>query len=262
MYTKNDLINHLHEMTIEPSDTIMMHSSMKAIGDVEGGANTVLDALSEYLAEGLLVLPQHTFNTIDADNPKFYVAETQPHIGILTELFFERPEVKRSLHPTHSVGAIGADAEEFVADHEHFATPAPKGSPYWKLLERKAKILLVGVDLIRNTYIHGIEEWVDIPDRLTDEQQNLITVLPDGTEIPVPSHRHIGSISRHYWKVEEILAKKGAIEYAKFGDADVLVCDAERLNHYIQQMLRIEPTIFSDIEPLPEELIETFNQLT
>lgn len=262
MYTKNDLINHLHEMTIEPSDTIMMHSSMKAIGDVEGGANTVLDALSEYLAEGLLVLPQHTFNTIDADNPKFYVAETQPHIGILTELFFERPEVKRSLHPTHSVGAIGADAEEFVAGHEHFATPAPKGSPYWKLLERKAKILLVGVDLIRNTYIHGIEEWVDIPDRLTDEQQNLITVLPDGTEIPVPSHRHIGSISRHYWKVEEILAKKGAIEYAKFGDADVLVCDAERLNHYIQQMLRIEPTIFSDIEPLPEELIETFNQLT
>lgn len=262
MYTKNDLINHLHEMTIEPSDTIMMHSSMKAIGDVEGGANTVLDALSEYLAEGLLVLPQHTFNTIDADNPKFYVAETQPHIGILTELFFERPEVKRSLHPTHSVGAIGADAEEFVADHEHCETPAPKGSPYWKLLERKAKILLVGVDLIRNTYIHGIEEWVDIPDRLTDEQQNLITVLPDGTEIPVPSHRHIGSISRHYWKVEEILAKKGAIEYAKFGDADVLVCDAERLNHYIQQMLRIEPTIFSDIEPLPEELIETFNQLT
>lgn len=262
MYTKNDLINHLHEMTIEPSDTIMMHSSMKAIGDVEGGANTVLDALSEYLAEGLLVLPQHTFNTIDADNPKFYVAETQPHIGILTELFFERPEVKRSLHPTHSVGAIGADAEEFVAGHERFATPAPKGSPYWKLLERKAKIILVGVDLIRNTYIHGIEEWVDIPDRLTDEQQNLITVLPDGTEIPVPSHRHIGSISRHYWKVEEILAKKGAIEYAKFGDADVLVCDAERLNHYIQQMLRIEPTIFSDIEPLPEELIETFNQLT
>ena len=43
-------------MTIEPSDTIMMHSSMKAIGDVEGGADTVLDALSEYLAEGLLVL--------------------------------------------------------------------------------------------------------------------------------------------------------------------------------------------------------------
>ncbi|HZK46754.1 MAG TPA: hypothetical protein VFC64_02330, partial [Atopostipes sp.] len=98
--------------------------------------------------------------------------------------------------------------------------------------------------------------------RLTDEQQNLITVLPDGTEIPVPSHRHIGSISRHYWKVEKILANKGAIEYAKLGDADVLVCDAERLNHYIQKMLRIDPTIFSDIEPLPEELIETFNQLT
>ncbi len=61
---------------------------------------------------------------------------------------------------------------------------------------------------------------------------------------------------------EEILADKGAIEYAKLGDARVLVCDAERLNHYITQMLEIDPTIFSDIEPLSEENTKKFEALT
>lgn len=198
---------------------------------------------------------------VNAENPKFYVDETPPHIGILTELFHERANVVRSLHPTHSVGAIGADAEAFVSGHEKYETPAAKGSPYWKLMKRKAKILLVGVDLIRNTYIHGIEEWVDIPNRLGDVHQNLVTVLPDGTKIPVPSLRHIPGISLHYWKVEEILAEKGAIEYAKLGDARVLVCDADLLNHYITKMLEIDPTIFSDIEPLSEENKEKFRAL-
>lgn len=248
-------------MNIDPKDTVMMHSSMKAVGEVEGGAHTVLDALSEYLSDGLLVLPQHTYKTIDAENPIFYVDKTRPHVGILTELFFDRPEVKRSLHPTHSVGALGADAEDFVAGHEFYETPSAEGSPYWKLFDRKAKILLVGVDLIRNTYIHGIEEWVDIPNRLTDTHQQLVTVLPDGTEISVPSYRHKGSISRNYWKVEKILADKGAIEYTTLGDARVLVCDAERLNHFIQQMLEIDPTIFSDIDPLSDKQTELFNAL-
>lgn len=262
IYKKEDLLEQLREMNIESTDTVMMHSSMKAVGEVDGGADTVLDALSEYLADGLLVLPQHTFDTVGAESPKFHVDETRPHIGILTELFFDRPDVVRSLHPTHSLGALGEDAKEFTEGHEKYETPAPEGSPYWKLLDRKAKILLVGVDLIRNTYIHGIEEWVDIPDRLGDVHQDLITVLPGGREIQVPSLRHVPGISRNYWKVEKILADKGAIEYAKLGDARVLVCDAERLNHYITQMLEIDPTIFSDIEPLSEENTEKFNALT
>lgn len=248
-------------MNITSTDTVMMHSSMKAVGEVDGGADTVLDALEESLEEGLLVLPQHTFDVVDADNPKFYVDETRPHVGILTERFYERPNMVRSHHPTHSVGAIGADAEAFVEGHEKFDTPAPEGSPYWRLMDRQAKILLVGVDLIRNTYIHGIEEWVDVPERFKEGREDLVTVLPDGTEIPVPSLRHVPGISRHYWKVEELLADKGAITYGQLGDAKVLVCDAALLNDYITQMLEIDPTIFSDIEPLSEENKKKFAAL-
>ena len=248
-------------MNIDPTGTIIVHSSMKSIGEVDNGADTVLDAFSEFMKDGLLVFPTHTWADINEENPKFYVEESPSHIGILTELFRTRPNVIRSLHPTHSIAALGADAVEFTADNENFDTPAARGSSYGKLLDRKAKILLVGVDLRQNTFIHGIEEWKDIPERMSDTHEALATVLADGSEIPVPSKRHIPGISLNYWKVEELLAEKGAIEYVTLGDARVLVCDTVALTKYISQMLDIEPTLFSDDEPLSEDLTEKFRAL-
>ena len=43
MYTKQDLIQCLKNMGLKPTDAIMVHSSMKAIGEVDGGADTVVD---------------------------------------------------------------------------------------------------------------------------------------------------------------------------------------------------------------------------
>lgn len=249
-------------MNIDPTGTIMVHSSMKSIGEVKNGAETVLDAFSEFMNDGLLVFPTHTWADINEENPKFYVAESPSHIGILTELFRQRPHVVRSLHPTHSVAALGTDAQAFTVGDENFDTPAARGSSYGKLLDRQAKILLVGVDLRQNTFIHGIEEWKNIHERMGDTHEALVTVLPDGTEIPVPSRRHIPGISLHYWKVEKLLAEKGAIEYAQLGDARVLVCDTVALTHYISQMLEIDPTIFSDMDPLTEAFIEEFRALS
>lgn len=249
-------------MNIDSEGTIIIHSSMKSIGEVEGQADTVLDAFSEFMKDGLLVFPTHTWAHINEEQPKFYVEETPTNIGILTELFRKRPDVIRSLHPTHSVAALGDGAEEFVAGDEQFNTPIARGSSWGKLLDREAKILLVGVDLTRNTFIHGIEEWVDIPNRLTDHHEALVTVLPDGTEIQVPSRRHVSHYSLYYWKVEKLLAEKGAIEYAQFGDAKVLVCDTVKLTKYISMMLEMDPDLFSDNEPLTEEFIEEFRALT
>lgn len=249
-------------MNIDSEGTIIIHSSMKSIGEIEGQADTVLDAFSEFMKDGLLVFPTHTWAHINEEQPKFYVEETPTNIGILTELFRKRPDVIRSLHPTHSVAALGDGAEEFVAGDEQFNTPIARGSSWGKLLDREAKILLVGVDLTRNTFIHGIEEWVDIPNRLTDHHEALVTVLPDGTEIQVPSRRHVSHYSLYYWKVEKLLAEKGAIEYAQFGDAKVLVCDTVKLTKYISMMLEMDPDLFSDNEPLTEEFIEEFRALT
>lgn len=251
MHTKESLMKQLHEMGINPNGTVLVHSSMKSIGAVDGGADTVLDALSEYMKDGLLVLPTHTWSFINAENPKFYVDESPSCIGILPELFRKREGVVRSLHPTHSVAALGQDAEQFTKDDHHFDTPCARGSSWGKLLDRKAQILLVGVDLRRNTFIHGVEEWVDIPGRLTDDHEMLYTVLPDGTEISVPSRRHCGlSWSEHFWKVDEVLIEAGAMFKGQLGDAVVRVCDAAAVNDVLTKMLKENPDLFSDNEPL------------
>lgn len=262
MYTEKDLLTQLENMNIDRNGTIIVHSSMKKIGNVDGGADTVLDALSSYMKEGLLVFPTHTWEYVNKDQPKFHVESSPSHIGILTEKFRKRPNVIRSLHPTHSVAALGKDAEAYTEGNERFDTPCARESSWGKLVDRQAKILLVGVDLRRNTFIHGIEEWMDIPKRVTDAPEQLVTVLPDGTEISVPSRRHYGlSWSEHYWKVEGLLAEKGAIEYAKLGDAAVLICDAVKLTDYITEMLKIDADLFSDNEPLSKEFIERFKGL-
>ncbi|GIO93856.1 AAC(3) family N-acetyltransferase [Paenibacillus lactis] len=251
MHTKESLMEQLEQLGIDSQGTLLVHSSMKSMGPVEGGADTVLDALSEYMKDGLLVLPTHTWSYINADNPRFYVDRSPSYVGILPELFRKRPGVVRSLHPTHSVAALGRESEAFTSDDHRFDTPCARGSAWGKLLDRKAIILLVGVDLRRNTFIHGVEEWVDIPGRLTDDHEQLYTVLPDGTEISVPSRRHCGlSWSEHFWKVDEVLEREGAMHKGQLGDAVVRVCDAAAVAEIITAMLKDNPDLFSDNHPL------------
>ena len=261
MYTKSMLIDQLAQLGIDRRGTLLVHSSMKSIGEVEGGADTVLDALSEYMQDGLLVLPTHTWKYINADQPKFYVETSPSCVGILPELFRQRPGVIRSWHPTHSVAALGADAQAFTAGDEQYDTPCARGSAWGKLLDRKAAILLVGVDLRRNTFIHGIEEWVDIPGRLTDSHQQLYTVLGDGTEIAVPSRRHVGSVSERYGKVEDVLLTRGAMHKGRFGEANVYVCDTVKMTDILVQMLRDNPDLFSDNEPLDPAMLQRYGRL-
>lgn len=261
-HTKADLIKQLQDMGIESSDSILVHSSMKKIGQVVGGADTVLDALSEYMAEGLLVFPTHTWSYINEKNPKFYVQDSPSCVGILPELFRKRPYVVRSLHPTHSVAALGADAKIFVAGDEKMTTPCGKGSPLWKLLQRRGKIMLIGVDLRSNTFIHGIEEQMDVPGRLSTDYEQLVTVQPDGTEIIVPSYRHCGiDWSEHYWKVEDVLLQRGAIKVGQFGDARVLVCDTLQLTEDISAMIADNIDLFTTNTPLTEAEVQRYLQI-
>lgn len=260
MYTYQDLVRDLENLRIDAKGTILVHSSMKSIGPVEGGADTVLNALMDYMKDGLLLLPTHTWAEINTRNPYFYVDKTPSHVGILTELFRKRPGVVRSWHPTHSVAAYGKEAAEFVAGEEKFDTPCARDSVYGKLLDRKGVILLIGVDHRRNTFIHGVEEWVDIPGRLTDHHKQLYTVLPNGTILSTPQRRHVGAVSEHYWKVDELLEEYGAVYKGKLGDATVRVCDTVKLTKILTVLLQIDPDLFSDNNPIRPETLKSFRE--
>ena len=53
MHTKESLKKQLAAMGLTGEETILIHSSMKAIGETQKGADTVLDALMEFFEKGL-----------------------------------------------------------------------------------------------------------------------------------------------------------------------------------------------------------------
>ena len=102
-YNKQQLQDQLESMGLKGDETILIHSSMKSIGEVDGGADTVLDAWMEYFKDGLLLLPTHTWKTVNADNPVYNPQTTPSCVGLLTNMFMKRDGVIRSLHPTHTM---------------------------------------------------------------------------------------------------------------------------------------------------------------
>ena len=230
-YSKEQLRADLQYLQIKRSDTLLIHSSMKSIGEVDGGADSVLDMLMEYFADdGLLVFPTLSYRDVNAESPRFDVRNTPACTGILPELFRQRSGVVRSLHPTHSVAAFGRDAVSFTANHENASTPAPVGSPWWKLLQRRGKIMFIGTTINCNTFLHGVDEWVNEPGILTESTQALEIVDYAGSIIKTPQHRHALGRNAFYESCEDAFDQAGALIRGKFGDANVYVLDAEKIS--------------------------------
>jgi aminoglycoside 3-N-acetyltransferase len=246
MHTKETLKADLARMGLKPEQTVLIHSSMRAIGEVENRADGVLDALMEYFAPGLLVFPTLTYNSVNAEHPVFSETDTPACTGILPELFRKRAGVYRSLHPTHSVAAAGREAEEFVSGHENFDSPAHRNSPWGKLYDRNAVILFIGATLYSNTFLHGVEEWLPVPGMLTEEPQQLVVYDYEGKRIEVPSRRHVGSHSKWYHLLYPTFCEAGALTEGKFGDAQVFVVDARMAGDIVYDLLKKEPLFFTD----------------
>ena len=245
MHTKESLKRDLAAMGLAPNDTILVHSSMKSVGEVDGKADTVLDALMEYFAQGLVVFPTLSFRYVNAEQPVFSVLDTPSCTGILPELFRKREGVKRSLSPTHSLSAYGKDASEFVAGHENFDSPAHPDSPWGKLYRRNAYILFVGTTIGCNTFLHGVEEWLPVPGMLTEHHQKLEIIDENGNKISRPMRRHLGGHSAWYHLMEPVFREHGGLRDGKFGDAHVYVLSAKVAGDTVFELLKKTPQFFT-----------------
>ena len=68
MATKSDLIRDLRALGIKENDTVLVHSSLSALGFIEGGAETVIEALKEIITEGgNLLFPTLSYATVNLD---------------------------------------------------------------------------------------------------------------------------------------------------------------------------------------------------
>lgn len=256
MYTKLDILRDIESMGINPKGTLLIHSSMKSIGDVDGKADTVIDAFIEYMKDGLLLFPTHSWDDDNLLND-IYDPLTEPScVGILTNLFRKREGVIRSLHPTHSVAAIGRDASDYIKGEEKSSTPCPREGCWGRLYDRQAQILFLGCTLKSNTYIHGVEEWNNIPDRISSKPKQIKVINPDGDNYYLDYYRHHssnGDVSKNYDKLLEPFLEKGIASKGSIGDARSYLCDAVGMADLTTEFLKKNSNLFADDKPIPNK---------
>ena len=144
--TQTNSLKALRKIGIENGDILMVHSSYKSLGGVEGGAKAVIEAFTEVLGDGgTLLMPAFTFDSVTFENPVFDYEKSKNCVGYLGEdLRTEVTGAVRSIHATHSVCAIGKKAKELCGNHEKDITPVGENSPITKLAKQNGKILMLG----------------------------------------------------------------------------------------------------------------------
>lgn len=240
MLKKQDVFEFLETNDIKHDDTVLIHTSLKAIGELDGGADMLIDAFCEYLCDGLFIIPSHTWDNVVAGSPYYDVKTTVPCIGTLPCIAVKRKDGVRSLHPTHSIVAFGKEAKIFIKDEELSGSPAPVGGCWSRLYDKQAKILLIGVGHDKNTYFHAVDEMLHIPNRL-NENTFIITIKDeDGkTYATPPFHTHFtkgitSGCSEFYPNYKKPLEELGAVTYSKLGNAVVYCCDAVKCTDIIR----------------------------
>lgn len=240
MFTKEQLKEQIRQMGVQPDDTVLIHTSMKAIGEVEGGADTVIDAFIECLPDGLFLVPTHTWGVVNKNQPVYDVRSTVPNIGALPRVAAFRKDGIRSLHVTHSIWAHGKGAEAFIHGEEHAETPCPVGFAWSRLANVRAKILLLGVTHARDTFIHSIDELADIPDRIQPVPYEVTCIDWNGNVIRHPMHPHYctktDGISEYFINFDKALVSQGAQTFGKLGNAEVRIIDAQKCQDVIMRI--------------------------
>jgi aminoglycoside 3-N-acetyltransferase len=243
---KSDLLRCFAEVGVRPGGTLLAHSSLSSFGAVRGAEHTVIDALLEAVGpDGLLAMPTHTWSTVSARQPVFHQQLSPSITGRITESFRLRPSAVRSLHPTHSVAAIGSDAAEFCCGHELYSTPCSRASPYGRLVARGGQVLMLGVGLDSLTLMHGIEEWAEVP-WLFNRVETLHVITSSGSVLTVLSRRHTNDPfyeERDFPSLEPVLKQSGAIRYGAAGNATIRLIDAQRCTDLIMPLLEENPDL-------------------
>ena len=238
MLTKQDIFAFLEKMGIRHTDTVTIHAALRKVVEIENGADVLIDGLKEYLSEGLLLVPTHTWANVNPKNPVFDVRQTVPCIGTLAKVAAFRKDGIRSLHPTHSMAAFGKNARDYIAGEEKSHTPAPVGGALSRLYDAQGKVLLLGIGHERNTYLHAVDEMIDVKNRIAEKGFDATVIDWDGREIPCPDyHPHevhglpadVSGCSEYYPNYKKAFEDAGAVHYGMLGNALCYVCDVKKM---------------------------------
>lgn len=253
--TRTEMENALRLFRIPQNAIVLTHSSLKALGQIEGGAEGVISALESIVPEGTLVFPtlsSKNWDTVFED----WSLNRPSDVGLISETFRLQDGTLRSDNATHSVAARGRNAADLVAGHSDGGARIgvfgdycfSKNSAWQKMYDAKkrygveAYVLFWGVSMRYNTFKHFSEY------RFVEE---LLSAIPNEEErerrtrevarYPFPATATEDDLLWPFYDsfaYQETLFGQGIAKKVRLGDGEVICCNIKAMVDSVDYALR------------------------
>lgn len=245
----NELVSNFKKLGLISGDVLLVHSSFKSFGGVEGGPQAVVNALRSILTEeGTLIVP--TFNYDFCDGKPYDVKKTPSKMGIISELVRTDSNSKRTLDPVFSFAILGKHRDYLVnLRNDHSFGP---NSIFAKLRELDAKIMIIGLDYNESmTFFHHIEETQGCDYRYFKEFRGTITDY-DGLEKDGKIVLFVRDIERGVQNAVDrmglIMEQEGIVKKVNIGESEVKLMKANDVYQRTVEEMKKDPHILIKIK--------------
>lgn len=177
-FSKSEIADQLRALGVRTAEVLLVHTSFKSIGSVEGGPLGLIEVLRDVLGpSGTLAMPSFSNNDDEPFDPA--TTPASPDLGIVASTFWRLPGVRRSNHFS-AFAAIGPYAAAIVADPLSLPPHTP-ASPAGRVYDLGGEVLMIGVGHEADTMLHLAEVIADVPYRVPRH----CTVMRDGLAVRI-----------------------------------------------------------------------------
>jgi aminoglycoside N3'-acetyltransferase len=251
MLTLNDLVAGFRSLGVEAGDTMLVHSSYKSFGPVDGGPQTVIRALELALdtdGDGTLIMP--TFNFDFNKGQAWDVRTTPSKMGVLTEIVRQDPRAKRVFHPFYSFAILGKHAE--MLGSLRYKSAYERGSVFGKLRDLDGKIMVIGLSYNDSmTFFHHIEQMEGVDYRFLKQFTGQVTDA-NGTTYTDTFEMLVRDIDKGVLTMVDpmgnLMEEQGVIKSAQIGEAAVKLMKANEAYAFTAREMRRDPHLLYKIE--------------
>lgn len=234
-HTAGSLTRELLSLGVQPGGVLLVHTSFRAVGPVDGGPLALIAALQSALGpRGTLVMPAMTAGDCVFDP----TSTPSEGMGITAELFWRQQGVVRSTHPGASFAARGPHAP-FICQPQPLSPPHGPQSPVGRVHELDGQILLLGVTHSENTTLHLAEAIANVPYSVSHPCVVVVDGAPRTVLIAETDH-----CCENFRRADAWLRASGVQREAKIGNADARLCNARDIVASALKHLSENPLVF------------------
>jgi len=212
MISKNELIEQLLSLGVEPGGVLLVHTSFSKVKPVEDGPIGLIAALEMALGpQGTLVMPTMSYDDENIFDPK--TTPCREEMGVVADTFWRLPHVLRSDN-AHAFAASGRHAAEITAS---FPIDVPHGldSPVGRVYALNGRVLLLGVEHDSDTTLHLAENLAGVRYRFDVRLKILKDGQPTWFEYQEVNHCCQNFNTMDSWLDERGLQRKGRVGHAE-----------------------------------------------